>query len=62
MCTDFSSWGSRALLLHDMWNFPRAGIEPVFPVLGGGLSTTRPLDSREAPKSHLKSSLLSNRM
>ena len=37
-----SSCGSRAQLLHGMWDLPRPGLEPVSPALAGGLSTTVP--------------------
>ena len=37
-----SSCGSRAQLLHGMWDLPRPGLEPVSPALAGGLSTTAP--------------------
>ena len=37
-----SSCGSRAWLLHGMWDLPRPGLEPVSPALAGGLSTTAP--------------------
>ena len=35
-----SSCGSRAQLLHGMWDLPRPGLEPVFPALAGRFSTT----------------------
>ena len=35
-----SSCGSRAQLLHGMWDLPRPGLEPVSPALAGRLSTT----------------------
>ena len=38
----FSSCGARAQLLRGMWDPPRPGIEPVFPALAGGFSTTAP--------------------
>ena len=34
--------GSRAQLLHSMWDLPRPGLEPVSPALAGRLSTTAP--------------------
>ena len=37
-----SSCGSRAQLLHSMWDPPRPGLEPVSPALAGRLSTTAP--------------------
>ena len=37
-----SSCGSRAQLLHGMWDPPRPGLEPVSPALAGRLSTTVP--------------------
>ena len=37
-----SSCGSRAQLLHDMWDLPRPGLEPVSPALAGRFSTTAP--------------------
>ena len=37
-----SNCGSRAQLLHGMWDPPRPGLEPVSPVLAGRLSTTVP--------------------
>ena len=37
-----SSCGSRAQLLHGMWDPPRPGLEPVFPALAGRFSTTAP--------------------
>ena len=37
-----SSCGSRAQLLHGMWDPPRPGLEPVSPALAGRLSTTAP--------------------
>ena len=37
-----SSCGSRAQLLRGMWDLPRPGLEPVFPALAGGFSTTAP--------------------
>ena len=37
-----SSCGSRAQLLHGMWDLPRPGPEPVSPALAGRLSTTAP--------------------
>ena len=37
-----SSCGSRAQLLHGMWDHPRPGLEPVSPALAGRLSTTAP--------------------
>ena len=36
------SCGSRAQLLHSMWDLPRPGLEPVSPALAGRLSTTAP--------------------
>ena len=37
-----SNCGSRAQLLHSMWDLPRPGLEPVSPALAGRLSTTAP--------------------
>ena len=37
-----SSCGSRAQLLHGMWDLPRPGLEPVSPALAGRLPTTAP--------------------
>ena len=37
-----SSCGSRTQLLHDMWDLPRPGLEPVSPALAGRFSTTAP--------------------
>ena len=37
-----SSCGSRAYLLHDMWDLPRPGLEPVSPALAGRFSTAAP--------------------
>ena len=37
-----SSCGSRAQLLHGMWDLPRPGVEPVSPALAGRFSTTAP--------------------
>ena len=37
-----SNCGSRAQLLHGMWDLPRPGLEPVSPALAGGFSTTAP--------------------
>ena len=37
-----SSCGSRAQLLHGMWDLPRPGLEPMSPALAGGFSTTEP--------------------
>ena len=41
MCR-LSSWGSRAQLLHGMWDLPRPGLEPVSAALAGRFSTTAP--------------------
>ena len=38
----FSNCGSRAQLLHGMWDLPRLGLEPVSPALAGRFSTTAP--------------------
>ena len=38
-----SNCGSRAQLLHGMWDLPRPGLEPVSPALAGRFSTTAPL-------------------
>ena len=37
-----SSCGSRAQLLHGMWDLPGPGLEPVSPSLAGGFLTTAP--------------------
>ena len=37
-----SNCGSRAQLLHGMWDLPRQGLEPVSPALAGRFSTTAP--------------------
>ena len=37
-----SNCGSRAQLLHGMWDLPRPGLEPVSPALAGKFSTTAP--------------------
>ena len=37
-----SSCGSRAQLLHGMWDLPRPGLKPVSPALAGRFSTTAP--------------------
>ena len=37
-----SSCGSRAQLVHGMWDLPRPGLEPVSPALAGRFSTTAP--------------------
>ena len=37
-----SSCGSRAQLLHGMWDLPRPGLEPMSPALAGRFSTTAP--------------------
>ena len=37
-----SSCGSRAQLLHGMWDLPRPGLEPVLLALAGRFSTTAP--------------------
>ena len=37
-----SNCGSRAQLLHGMWDPPRPGPEPMSPALAGRLSTTAP--------------------
>ena len=37
-----SNCGSRAQLLHGMWDLPRPGLEPLSPALAGGFSTTAP--------------------
>ena len=37
-----SNCGSRAELLHGMWDLPRPGLEPASPALAGRLSTTAP--------------------
>ena len=49
-----SNCGSRAQLLHGMWDPPRPGLEPVSPELAGGFSTTAPPGK---PK-HFKSSFI----
>ena len=37
-----SNCGSRAQLLHGMWDLPRPGLKPVSPALAGRFSTTAP--------------------
>ena len=37
-----SNCGSRAQLLHGMWDPPGPGLEPASPALAGGLPTTAP--------------------
>ena len=37
-----SSCGTRAELLHGMWDIPGPGLEPMSPALAGGFSTTVP--------------------
>ena len=37
-----SGCGSRAQLLHGMWDLPRPGLEPASPALAGRFSTTAP--------------------
>ena len=37
-----SNCGSRAPLLHGMWDLPRPGLEPVSPALAGRFSTPAP--------------------
>ena len=37
-----TSCGSRAQLLHGMWDLPRPGLVPVSPALAGRFSTTAP--------------------
>ena len=37
-----SNCGSRAQLLHGMWDLPGPGLEPASPALAGRLSTTAP--------------------
>ena len=37
-----SSCGSRAQLLHSIWDLPRPGLEPMCPALAGRFSTTAP--------------------
>ena len=37
-----SNCGSRAHLLHSMWDLPGPGLEPVSPALAGRFSTTAP--------------------
>ena len=41
-CAGSVNCGSRAQLLHGMWDLPRSGLEPVFPALAGRFSTTVP--------------------
>ena len=63
-----SNCGSRAQLLHGMWDLPGPGLEPVSPALAGGLSTTAPpgkpqewlLKMKEILQSLLKTPLLSS--
>ena len=44
-----SSCGSRAQLLHGMWDLPGPGIEPVSPALAGGFLTTVPPGKPRSP-------------
>ena len=44
-----SNCGSRAELLHGMWDLPRPGLEPVSPALAGRLSTTAPPGKPRVP-------------
>ena len=37
-----SNCGSRAQLLHGMWDLPRPGLKPMCPALAGRLLTTAP--------------------
>ena len=37
-----SNCGSRAQLLHGMWDLPRPGLEPMSPALAGSFPTTAP--------------------
>ena len=37
-----SNCGSRAQLLHGMWDLPGPGLEPMSPALAGGFLTTAP--------------------
>ena len=37
-----SNCGSRAQLLHGMWDLPKPGLEPVSPALAGRFLTTAP--------------------
>ena len=39
---ELSSCGLLALLLHDMWDLPRPGLEPMSPALVGGFLTIGP--------------------
>ena len=43
VCAGVRSCVMWAQLFCSTWNFPRPGIEPVFPTLGGGFSPTVPL-------------------
>ena len=44
-----SNCGSRACLLHGMWDLPRPGLEPASPALAGRLSTTAPPGKPSSP-------------
>ena len=44
-----SNCGSWAQSLHDMWDLPRPGLEPVSPALAGRFSTTAPPGKPSAP-------------
>ena len=46
-----SNCGSRAQLLHGMWDLPRPGLEPVSPALAGKFSTTAPPGK---PRTHFR--------
>ena len=53
--------GARALLLCGLWDLPGPGLEPVYPALAGGFSTTAPPGKpNSTPLSRLGSNFLSS--
>ena len=44
-----STCGPRAQSLHDMWDLPRSGIQPMSPALAERFSTTEPLEKPHLP-------------
>ena len=49
-----TSCGAQAQLLHDMWDLPGPGIEPMSPALAGGFLTTVPPGRSQVPFFSLK--------
>ena len=41
-CTGSVAWRASLVLLHDTWNLPRTGMEPMSPALAGRFLTTGP--------------------